>query len=185
MPSPFRLRLIVRHLQHGGLIAYPTEGVYGLGCHPLNAQAVSRLFAFKGRSGTKGLILIASCHAQIEPLLAPLDSSIQARMQATWPGPHTWIVPAADFVPLWLRGAHQSLAVRVTAHPVAAALCNAFGGPLVSTSANRSGHPPARTAMQLRKLCRKQRGLLCVPGALGGLRKPTAIHDALTGQRLR
>lgn len=185
MPSPFRLRLIARHLHRGGLIAYPTEGVYGLGCDPLNARAVSRLLALKGRSGTKGLILIAARYAQVEPLLAPMDATLQTRMQATWPGPHTWIVPAADFVPLWLRGAHQSLAVRVTAHPVAAALCQAFGGPLVSTSANRSGRPPARTAMQLRKLCRQQPDLLCVPGALGGLRKPTAIHDALTGERLR
>lgn len=185
MLSPFRLRLITRHLYAGGLIAYPTEGVYGLGCHPLDAQAVSRLLAIKGRSAAKGLIVVAADWSQLEPLLAPLDEDIQLRVRSTWPGPQTWILPAAEFVPVWLRGRHRGLAARVSAHPVIRALCLAFGGPLVSTSANRSGRPPARRAMPLRRLCRSYPDVLLVPGALGGLRKPTPIHDALTGHILR
>lgn len=185
MLSSFRLHLIVRHLKRGGVIAYPTEGVYGLGCDPLNARSIARVLEIKGRSQRKGLIVIAARYAQLEPLLAPLETTVKSRMLASWPGPHTWIVPAADFVPLWLRGEHASLAVRVTSHPVAAAICHAFGSPLVSTSANKSGRPPARTPMQVQKLRRQYPDLVYIPGALGGLRKPTSIYDAVTGNRLR
>lgn len=183
--SRFRLGLITRHLRQGGLIAYPTEGVYGLGCDPCNAEAVNRLLALKGRAATKGLIVIAASYQQIEPWLAPLNEAMRQPMQATWPGPVTWVAPAADWVPAWLHGGRRSLAVRVSAHPVVQALCLAFAGPLVSTSANKSGRPPARRPGQVRKLCRTCPELLPVPGALGGLSKPTPIYDALTGRCLR
>jgi len=185
MLSSLRLRLIKRHLKRGGLIAYPTEGVFGLGCDPLNANAVNRLLALKGRAATKGFIVIAATFDQVEPWLAPLDESIRSRCMATWPGPRTWVIPAANSVPVWLRGGRNSLAVRVSAHPVVRALCLAFGGPLVSTSANKSGRLPARHTLQMRRFCLENPALLPVPGALGGLRKPTPIHDALTGRSLR
>ncbi|MDZ7749073.1 MAG: Sua5/YciO/YrdC/YwlC family protein [Halofilum sp. (in: g-proteobacteria)] len=135
-----------RALTDGGLVAYPTEAVYGLGCDPANPAAVARLLALKGRPEGKGLILIAERLAALEPWLAPIDELTRARIGPTWPGPVTWLLPAAEGVARAVRGDHDTLAVRVTAHPVAAALCAAWGGPLVSTSANRAGGEPARDA---------------------------------------
>ncbi len=121
--SPFRLRHAVRLLRGGGIVAYPTEGVYGLGCDPLDGAAVTRLLALKGRSRRKGLILIAASFERVRPFLAPLDPELEAAARADWPGPVTWVLPAAPATPAWLTGGRQTLAVRVTAHPVAAALC--------------------------------------------------------------
>ncbi|MGX2039652.1 Sua5/YciO/YrdC/YwlC family protein [Methylocaldum sp. MU1018] len=184
MLSKFRLRLAASRLRDGGIIAYPTEGVYGLGCNPLNRRAVLRLLALKERPAAKGLVLIAAKFDQIEPYLDIPTEFMRNRILSTWPGPVTWIIPAAGWVPAWLRGAHASVAARVTAHPEAAALCRAFGGPIVSTSANKSGQPPARTPVAVRKHFSTNHVLL-IPGRLGGRRGPTAIYDASTGARLR
>jgi len=182
--SRFRLRLAVSHLRGGGIIAYPTEGVYGLGCNPLDQRAVLGLLELKERPTAKGLILIAAEFGQIEPYLDLPTEIMRDKILATWPGPATWVIPAAGWVPAWLRGEHPTVAVRVTDHPVAAALCRAFGGPIVSTSANRSGHPPARTPVSVRKHFSTEH-LLLIPGRLGNLRGPTAVYDASTGARLR
>ena len=131
-----------RALRRGGIVAYPTEGVYGLGCDPADADAVGRLLGLKGRPAGKGLILIADRLDALIPWLAPLDDVTRARVVPSWPGPVTWLLPAAPHVPRAVRGDHDTLAVRVTAHPPAVALCAAWGGPLVSTSANRAGGEP-------------------------------------------
>ena len=184
MPGPHQLRLVCRVLADGGLIAYPTEGVYGLGCDPANAGAVARLLALKNRSAGKGLILIAADMAQLRPWLAPLSASVEQRLMQSWPGPVTWVVPAAAGVPELLSGGRGSLAARVSAHPLCRQLCQAWGGPLVSTSANRHGRPPARSALQVRR--RLGRGVdHVVSGSLGGLTGPTAIRDALDNRLLR
>ncbi|SMF94133.1 L-threonylcarbamoyladenylate synthase [Methylomagnum ishizawai] len=184
MISPFQARFAARHLRRGGLIAYPTEGVYGLGCAPLDRAAVQRLLGLKGRSAAKGFILIAAGFAQVEPFLDIPNPQVHDRLLAAWPGPVTFVVPAAAWVPDWLRGASSNLAVRVTAHPGAAALCRTFGGPLVSTSANKSGHPPARGPLAIRKHFPAADALL-VPGRLGGASGPTPIYEAVSGKRLR
>jgi L-threonylcarbamoyladenylate synthase len=179
----FRLQRAARLLRDGGVIAYPTEAVYGLGCDPLNRTAVERLLAIKRRPVEKGLILIASRFEQLAPYLQPPDDATLQRVAATWPGPVTWLMPANPATPRWLRGRFASLAVRVTAHPLAAALCASFGGPIVSTSANASGRPPARNALQARLRCP---GVdLVVHGATGGLGRPTEIRDAVSGATLR
>ncbi len=176
--------MAARQLRSGELLAYPTEAVWGLGCDPLNAQAVSAVLELKGRSASKGMILIAADFEQIEPFLDIPSPQMRSRLMASWPGPVTWIVPASRRVPVWLRGGRDTLAVRVTAHPVASALCRVFGGPIVSTSANPSGARPART--QLKTRCYfSTSGLNFLPGSVGGLGKPTAIFDAMTGARLR
>jgi len=179
-----RLHAVARTIHAGGIVAYPTEAVYGLGCDPCNEQAVRRLLALKRRPMYKGLILIAADFAQLAPFLQPLAPADQARLAATWPGPYTWLIPARTDTPRWLRGRHDTLAVRVTAHPLAAALCRACGHPLVSTSANRSGRPPARTALAVR------RQLGCdlddlLPGLTGGAAQPTEIRDLRTGRVAR
>ncbi len=182
-PGDFMLRRVARLLRDGGVIAYPTEAVYGLGCDPLNRTAVEHLLAIKRRPVEKGLILIASRIEQILPFVETPSNEVLLRLTETWPGPVTWLLPANPATPRWLRGQHRSLAVRVTAHPIAAALCAAFGGPIVSTSANASGRPPARNPLQARLRCP---GVdLVVHGATGGLSRPTAIRDGRTGRTLR
>lgn len=171
-------------LRRGGIVAYPTEAVYGLGCDPANAAAVARLLELKQRPQSKGLILIAADEAALQRWLAPIDAATGARIRPTWPGPTTWLMPAADDCPVNLRGEHETLAVRVTAHPVAAGLCRAWGGALVSTSANRSGGDPVRDADAARQLFGAGVDAV-VEGAVGELERPTPIRDARTGQTLR
>ncbi|MBI3776109.1 MAG: Sua5/YciO/YrdC/YwlC family protein [Gammaproteobacteria bacterium] len=173
-----------RTLCAGGIVAYPTEAVYGLGCDPRNAEAVQRLLEIKQRDPLKGLILIAASFDQLKPYLVALDDNTRARVLPTWPGPVTWLLPARDAVSPLLRGAHPTLAVRVTAHPLAAALCRAFGGALVSTSANRSNEPPARTAQQVRAQLGADLDYL-LDGVVGSAANPTEIRDAATGAVLR
>ncbi len=178
-----RLREAARRLRLGQVIAYPTEAVYGLGCDPLNAAAVQRILAIKRRSLNKGLIVIAASLEQLERFLDPLDATALACLQATWPGPVTWLAPARR-TPVWLRGAHNSLAVRVTAHPLAAALCRAWGGPLVSTSANSGGHPPARSALAVRRRLGTQVDYI-LAGPVGGAARPSEIRDLSSGRIVR
>lgn len=181
--SPFSLRKAARAIRRGAVVAYPTEAVYGLGCDPLNPVAVRRLLSIKGRAQRKGVILIAADFDQLRPFVAPLTDRQLQTIQASWPGPVTWVLPAAESVPAWLSGGRDTLAVRVTAHPTAAALCRAAGMPLVSTSANPAGRAPARTALQARLRCP---GVdLVLSGATGGLSRPTEIRDLASGKRLR
>ncbi len=183
MAAPHRLHPARRVVAKGGLIAYPTEAVFGLGCNPYDASAVARLLAVKRRPVSKGLIVLASDFAQLEPLLAPLSDQLLDTVTATWPGPVTWLLPVHARTPLWLTGGHDTLAVRVTAHPPAAELCAACG-PLVSTSANRSGGQPARTALAARLRLGTDVDLV-VPGRVGDLARPTEIRDGRTGEVLR
>lgn len=182
--SDMRLKLSAQQLREGKLVAYPTEAVWGLGCDPLNPHAVSDLLALKGRSASKGFILIAADFGQIEPFLDIASEPMKNKLLASWPGPVTWIVPTAPETPTWLRGDRNTLAVRVTAHPVAAALCNAFGGAIVSTSANPSGVKPAKTQLKARIYFHGVQ-LNFLPGSVGGLDRPTAIFDARNGSKLR
>ena len=135
-------------LRRGGVLAYPTEAVYGLGCDPHDQAAFARIFALKQRPATQGVLLIAADFAQVERYIdfAQVPAMVLAQVRASWPGPHTWIFPRSAAVPGWVAGAHAGIALRVTAHGPAAELCRAFGGALVSTSANPHGQPPARSA---------------------------------------
>jgi L-threonylcarbamoyladenylate synthase len=174
----------VHVLQQGGVIAYPTEAVYGLGCDPANIQAIQKLLALKQRAPDKGLILIAAEFEQLRPFLADIEAPLKERVLATWPGPVTWLWPAKSDVSTWLRGKHTTIAIRVTAHSLAAELCRAFGGALVSTSANLSGRSPARTAAQVSAEFAGQLDYV-VEGEVGGLAKPSQIRDVMSGKILR
>ncbi|MDO9049372.1 MAG: Sua5/YciO/YrdC/YwlC family protein [Methylobacter sp.] len=181
--SPFKTKNAVHHLKAGAVIAYPTEAVYGLGCDPLNEAAVMTLLDIKQRPIEKGLILIASSLEQLRPYLV-LDQTLIDRITPTWPGPVTWVIPAQPWVPKWLTGEHQSLAVRVTNHPIAHDLCAQFGSPLVSTSANPTTRPAIKES---RKLLKTFTGsdIFIVHGKVGELGQETAIYDAVSGKRLR
>lgn len=182
--NSWQLRRARQVVQAGGVIAYPTEAVFGLGCNPWNTQAIARLLQIKQRSPNKGLILIAADLAQIEPFLAPLPQAAWQRILPSWPGPITWLLPARASVAKVLTGGRDKLAVRITAHALAAQLCLACGTALVSTSANRSGRSPARTTRELR-LRLGQEVDFVLPGEVGGLGKPTEIRDGLTGAVIR
>lgn len=177
---------VVAALRAGGVVAYPTEAVYGLGCDPRERHACERLFAIKQRPPSQGVLLIAAQFAQLEAFIdqSAVPAQALARAMATWPGPHTWIFPRSADTPAWLAGEHSGIAVRVTAHAPAADLCLAFAGALVSTSANRHCEPPARSAAGVRAIFGGDVDAI-LNGPLGGLERPTPIRDAITGATVR
>ena len=177
---------VVAALRRGGVVAYPTEAVWGLGCDPRDETATLRLLVLKQREVDKGLILIAAAEAQLAPFIDmdALDAAQRATVRASWPGPHTWIVPASSAAPRWITGAHAGIAVRVSAHPGVVDLCNAFGAALVSTSANRAGEPAALAIEHLDPYI-IERVDAVLAGDTGGLERPTDIRDARSGAVLR
>ena len=181
--SHFKIRLAVKKIKAGEVIAYPTEAVYGLGCDPLNEKAVSKLLVLKQRSEEKGLILIASSLSQLKPYLV-LNEKILSKITSTWPGAVTWIIPAQTWVPRWLTGNHSSLAVRVTDHPVARLLCEKNGEPLVSTSANISSKPPATKFWEVAKNLGNNDVHIC-SGQVGKLKQATPIFNVQDNQQIR
>ena len=176
--------LAARSISKGGIISYPTESVFGLGCDPGNEVAVRTLLDIKNRSISKGFILIASKLDQVLDWLEPIEPRSLARVMASWPGPVTWLFPCKEDVPHYVRGDHQTLAVRVTAHPIARALCEAYDGPIISTSANFDGQIPATNGRTVRLLFGEKIDLL-LDGSLGGRLNPTPIFNAVTGEVLR
>lgn len=180
------LSCVVAALRAGGVVAYPTEAVFGLGCDPQSEVACARIFALKQRSPNQGMLLIASNFAQVAPYidLDATPAAAIARAQASWPGPQTWILPRARSVPAWIAGAHTGIALRVTAHAAAAKLCNAFGGALVSTSANRHGEEPAQSVAAVRQAFGDALDAI-FDDALGGLERATPIRDAISGATIR
>lgn len=176
------IRNAARVINRGGVVAYPTEGVFGLGCLPDHFDAVSRILTIKKRDPGKGLVLIIS---DIDQLAGWTDAALDGIcLSSTMEKPVTWIVPATDAVPWWIRGDHAGIAIRMTAHPVAKFLCREIDSPLVSTSANVSGRPPARSPFVLRRVL----GTLVdyvVPGECGPAHGPSEIRDLQTGKILR
>lgn len=174
----------VRALRAGGIVLHPTEAVWGLACDPYDPEAVAGVFTLKQRLPDKGLILVADRFDKLAPLLAPVPDAKMRAAQATWPGPHTWVFPVAPDCPDWLSGGRGTLAIRVSAHPVVQALSAAFGGPLVSTSANRSGRPPPKTLADVDAGLRTTVAVT-VTGETGALDRPTPVRDILTGEIFR
>jgi len=182
MTTTQNIRFAGRVLNQGGVIAYPTEGVFGLGCVPDNFEAVSKILTIKNRDPAMGLVLIISDIGQMDGWIdAPLD---KLDLASTPEKPVTWIVPATDRVPRWIRGEHPGIAVRFTTHPVARALCMETDSALVSTSANMSGRPPARNAFVLRRLFGSLVDYI-VPGDCGPADAASEIREYYSGKVLR
>ncbi|MGI9323564.1 MAG: L-threonylcarbamoyladenylate synthase [Pseudomonadales bacterium] len=183
-PVPrWRLPLLRRAIRGGGVIAYPTEGVWGLGCDPANPFAVQRILKLKNRAWQQGLILIASELEYFAPYLENLPPDIVPNL-LDWPEATTYLVPDNGLAPEWILGEHDTLALRLTKHPVAAALSSLIAGPLVSTSANPAGSPAALSALEVRRYFGDQVDLI-VPGALGSSKGPSEIKHLLSGQVMR
>ncbi len=180
----FKLRYVANAVASGGIVAYPTEAVWGLGCDPDNPDAVLRLLRLKQRDWRKGLILVAASMVQFEPYLSALSAAQRQQLALSWPGPTTWLVPHNGSVGIGLCGNNSSVALRVSAHPVVQALCNLCGGPLISTSANRDGLPPARDRLTVQRYFGDAVDAHA-PGALGGASQPSEIRDLLSGKIIR
>mgnify|MGYP006177095389 FL=1 len=182
--NSFQIMQAATILNANGVIAYPTEAVWGLGCSPFSESAVEQILTMKRRRRGMGLILIAKDIEQFQPFLTDISSQELDELQESWPGPQTWLVPNNNVAPPWITGGRLTLALRVTDHPVAAALCAEFDGPLVSTSANPHGLPPAKSKLKLNSYFRTQLDYV-VPGMLGKSSNPTSIKHLQTGAVLR
>jgi L-threonylcarbamoyladenylate synthase len=179
-----RIAKAAHTIQTGGVIAYPTEGVWGLGCDPYDRQAVLRILELKQRPVSKGLILVAGSIAQVLPLLQQLTDAQRQVVVDSWPGPNTWIVPVSGLVPEWITGHHASVAIRVTNHPQLQALCLAVGHVIVSTSANRAGRPPATDRVRVQKVFGRDLDYV-LAGKTAGRTQPSHIRHAVSGAVIR
>jgi L-threonylcarbamoyladenylate synthase len=181
--SSFHLNCALRTLNEGGVIAYPTEAVFGLGCYPEDFNSVAKILSLKNRSPGKGLILVAASVEQIAPYVDYPDNEIRKEVNDTWPGPVTWVLPAKGTVPPWITGYKATVAVRVSAHPIVQGLCNK-AGVIVSTSANPSRKTPARNIIKLRSYFGNKIDYI-LPGNTGNKNLATEIRDAITGDIIR
>ena len=174
----------VNGLRSGGVVACPTEAVWGLSCDPEDRTAVASLLELKGRPEEKGLILVAGAPTQFKALLEDISECQKTLLSESWPGPITWLVPHQGRVPSWITGDHDKVALRVTDHPVMSTLCAAWGAPLVSSSANPAGLEPARTFEQVEFYFDSGLSAI-VPGEIGGRPSPSQIIDLDTGAVIR
>lgn len=184
MESEKILQEAVNSIRAAGVVAYPTEGVYGLGCDPHIEAALQRIIDIKGRDSHKGFIVVASTQEQLSEFIAPVQDDWQIQFDHVWPGPVTFVVPAAEDINVLLSGYRETIAVRVSDHPVVRRLCELYGGALVSTSANRSGNQAYRTADDVRAEFGEAIDIV-VDDQLGDLVTSTKIIDVRTGMRLR
>lgn len=181
LPPAYRLRA---HLKRGGLIAYPTESCYGLGCLPTHRKAVKSLIKLKKRPQTKGLIVIGDTLSRLQPLLAPLNAADSRALGQIWPARKTFLLSAGRHVLPELRGkGRRKLAVRIPDHGQARALCRAAASPLVSTSCNRAKQRPCTGRREVFR--RFGRDVLLIGGRCGGAKTPSSITDWASGSRLR
>jgi len=162
-------------LRAGRLVAYPTETFYGLAADPLSAEAIEAVFAAKGRPEKLALPLIASDRAAVRLCVGEISESAERLAAAFWPGPLTLVLPAAPALPPRLLGGGRTVGIRISPHPVAAALAAAFGGAIVATSANRSGRPAPMTAAEVREALGEEIHLILDGGPTSGGQASTVL----------
>lgn len=197
----WRAHFAAQVLRKGGVIAHPTEAVWGLACDPYSESAVDQVLQLKGRPVEKGLILLSGNAEHFAPLLAPLSKDLQMRFletlgqditnsaanseQVSATQAITWIVPDVDKqVPEWIRGTHAGVAIRVSSHPLVQSISQYFGGAIISTSANPSGKKPAMSLNDIRRYFYDDLDYV-VSGKLGGAERPSKIIDLESGRVLR
>lgn len=171
-----------QYLRQGGIVAYPTEAVFGLGCDPANTRAIQQLLALKHRSADKGLILIGAEFSHLEPWVQ-ISETEREELVADWPAGTSYVLPASARCSALLTGGRDSIAVRQTRHPQAQALCEAFDGAVVSTSANLSDQLPARTAEGVRQQFGE--AVSIVDGSVGSQQSPSRVVDFRSGEVYR
>lgn len=179
------IRRAASSLRSGGVIAYPSDTVYGLGCLPTDTAALKKILAIKQRSVDKGLILLAANRAQLASFT---DSGLtEANWQticADQAQPTTWLVPAAEDISPLLCGSHTTIAVRITRHPGSCALCLAVNSAIVSTSANLSGEPSPKAWESLSPAIASKVDLV-LQSRCGNSERPSQIRHLRNGQVIR
>lgn len=171
-------------LRQGGVIAYPTEAVWGLGCDPFNEQAVRRILELKSRPVEKGLILVAGKASHLQAWCNTLDDKAATRLGSETEIPTSWVVPDNSIAPSWIRGEHESVAIRLSRHRAVQELCNAFGRVIVSTSANPSGKPPATSIKEVESYFgHSLEAIFNAP--LGSAKQPSQVKDLLSNTLFR
>jgi len=169
-------------IQNSGIISYPTESVFGLGCDPLSEKAVQRILELKQRSVEKGLIIVAGELEQLMPYIEISDKEKQTILTAK--KPTTWLVNKSTLTPRWVSGSHKKIAVRISRHPLVVNLCAVLNQPIISTSANPAGEQPALNSQQSETYFSNRVDLyLDDPTNMSG--QPTQIKDIETGQIIR
>jgi len=170
----------------GGIIAYPTEAVFGLGCDPDNSQAIEKLLRIKNRSPNKGLILLAANYSQLLPYIddSKIPQDKRSRVLSRWPDGITQLVPKNNKLSQLLTGKFSTIAVRLTSQPDVVALCNKVNKPIVSSSANLSGQQPAKTWQEVEETLSEAVDFI-IKGNTLGYTQPSKIIDALTGETIR
>lgn len=184
MTSRQRIDHAARIIVAGGIVAYPTEAVYGLGCLPDDDDALARIVLLKRREARKGLIVVAASTEQLTQYAELPGGRLGDEMRASWPGPVTWIVPVSRPLSPLLTGGRDTIAVRVSDHPIVRCLCHRVGGPIVSTSANPAGKRPARSALGVRRAFGTRIDFV-LAGPLGNRDRPSEIRDAVSGETIR
>jgi L-threonylcarbamoyladenylate synthase len=184
MISENQLNQAVETVNNGGIIVYPTESVYGLGCNPFDQKSVEKLLLLKKRNVDKGLILIASHVQHILPLIKPIEANDLSRALKTWPGHHTWVFPKSKIVPYWVSGKYESIAVRVSKNPIVIELCQNLNSPLISTSANISTENELCSISDIKSVFGNQVDFY-LDAPTGKESKPSTIHDAHTNTIIR
>lgn len=181
--SPWALNRFTRAVSRGAVFGYPTDTIWGFGCHPLIANSVNRILQIKNRGPEKGLILLSS---RIEYCAAYLDADAQQLESIRLPceRPTSWLVPASAFCPPWISGNFPTVAIRITDHPLLQILCDRLQAPIVSTSANRAGRPPVRNSLQMRKQFCDELDFI-VSGFAAGSGRPSEIKSFSSGATLR
>lgn len=171
-------------LRAGGVIAYPTEYCFGLGCDPTNSAAIERLLAIKQRQAQQGVILIAADLQQVEQWGDLSAAPLRVKIEQSWPGPNTWLLPARESVSEWVRGSHPTIAMRIPDHPVCQNLCQAFGGAIVSTSANRHGQAALLDAASVSADMGDELDYI-IQAPVGAATAASTIRSGITGELIR
>lgn len=176
----------VEAYSQGGIIAYPTEAVFGLGCDPDNLLAIEKLLRIKSRSPEKGLILLAANYSQLLPYIddSKIPQDKRFSILSRWPNGITQLLPKSSNTHQLLTGKFPTIAVRLTSQPDVVALCNKVNKPIVSTSANLSGEQPARTWQEVEETLSVEIDFI-IKGNTLGYTQPSRIIDALTGETIR
>ena len=170
-------------LMAGGVVAHACEGVWGLACDAYSFASVQRILELKRRPIRNGLILIGGQAAEFSAELAGLNEEQREKVVNSWPGPETWIMETHRF-PAWITGGRGTVAVRVPGHEQAREMARRFGGPLVSTSANRSGEEPKTRQDDVGKGFGSLVDYV-LPGSTSTSLGPSRIRVAATGEVLR
>ena len=181
--SPWALNRLSGAIAAGAVIGYPTDTIWGFGCDPLNAASVAHILQIKRRPVEMGVILLSSRLEYCEPFVR-IPAERRAEIESPAATPTTWLIDASPACPEWIRGRHPTVAIRITDHPVLEALCAGFGRPLVSTSANRSGRPTVRNALQMRRQFGDELDAIVTGFDTGGS-KASRIQSLASGQLLR